>query len=63
MKNIGTKSVNMSDIMVYLAMFNTTFGPVPKFPCFVVWKVSLKQILQRLEELMEDPTSSRFANN
>ena len=24
MKNIGTKSVNMSDIMVYLAMFGTT---------------------------------------
>ena len=27
MKNIGTKSVNMSDIMVYLAMFSTTIGP------------------------------------
>ena len=24
MKNIGTKSVNMNDIMVYLAMFSTT---------------------------------------
>ena len=24
MKNIGTKSINMSDIMVYLAMFSTT---------------------------------------
>ena len=25
-KNIGTKSVNMSDIMVYLAMFSTTIN-------------------------------------
>ena len=24
MKNIGTKSINMSEIMVYLAMFSTT---------------------------------------
>ena len=26
MKNIGTKSVNMSDIMVYLAIFSTLVG-------------------------------------
>ena len=33
MKNIGTKSVNMSDIMVYLAMFSTT---IDNILCFLV---------------------------
>ena len=33
MKNIGTKSVNMSDKMVYLAMFSTT---IDKISCFWV---------------------------
>ena len=28
MKNIGTKSVNMSDKMVYLAMFSTTIDNI-----------------------------------
>ena len=28
MKNIGTKSINMSDIMVYLAMFSTTIDNI-----------------------------------
>ena len=47
MKNIGTKSVNMSDIMVYLAIFSTLidqilFGPFPKFPRYLVWKASLR---------------------
>ena len=32
MKNIGTKSVNMSGIMVYLAMFSTT---IDKILCFM----------------------------
>ena len=31
MKNIAKKSVNMSDIMVYLAMFSTT---IDKILCF-----------------------------
>ena len=31
MKNIGSKSVNMSDIMVYLAMFSTI---IDKILCF-----------------------------
>ena len=29
MKNIGTKSINMSDIMVYFAMFSTTIEKIP----------------------------------
>ena len=33
MKNIGTKSNNMSEIMVYLAMFSTT---IDKILCFWV---------------------------
>ena len=28
MKNIGIKSINMSDIMVYLAMFRTTIDNI-----------------------------------
>ena len=32
MKNIGTKSVNMSDIMVYLAMFITTIDQILCLP-------------------------------
>ena len=28
MKNIGTKSINMSDIMVYLAMFSTIIDQI-----------------------------------
>ena len=32
MKNIGTKSINMSDIMVYVAMFSTTND---KILCFI----------------------------
>ena len=28
MKNIGTKSINMSDIMVYLAMFSTIIDKI-----------------------------------
>ena len=32
MKNFGTKSVNMSDIMVYLAMFGTT---IDKILCYM----------------------------
>ena len=31
MKNIGTKSINMSDIMVYLAMFSTTIDKILYF--------------------------------
>ena len=32
MNNIGTKSINMSETMVYLAMFSTT---IDKFLCFM----------------------------
>ena len=32
LKNIGTQSINMSDIIVYLAMFNKT---VDKILCFL----------------------------
>ena len=32
MKNIGTKSINMSETMVYLAMFST---PIDKIICFM----------------------------
>ena len=32
MNNIGTKSTNMSDIIVYLAMFSTT---IDKILCFM----------------------------
>ena len=28
MKNIGTKSINMSEVMVYLAMFSTTLDKI-----------------------------------
>ena len=31
MKNIGTKPINMSDIMVYLAMFSTTIDKILYF--------------------------------
>ena len=34
MKNIGTKSINMSDIMVYFDMFSTT---IDKNRCFWVF--------------------------
>ena len=38
MKNIGTKSVNMSDIMVYLAMFSTTIDNILCFLVLIIWK-------------------------
>ena len=38
MKNIGTKSVNMSDIMVYLAMFSTTIDNILWFWVLIIWK-------------------------
>ena len=37
-KNIGTKSVNMSDIMVYLAMFSTTIVKILCFWVLIRWK-------------------------
>ena len=38
MKNIGTKSVNMSDIMVYLAMFSATIDQIFCFWVLIWWK-------------------------
>ena len=38
MKNIGTKSVNMSEIMVYLAMFSTTIDKILCFWVLIRWK-------------------------
>ena len=38
MKNIGTKSVNMNDIMVYLAMFSTTIDQILCFWFLIRWK-------------------------
>ena len=37
MKNIGTKSVNMSDLMIYLAMLSTT---IDKILCFLKMNMS-----------------------
>ena len=37
--NIGTKSVNMSDIMVYLAMFSTTIDEILCFWVLIKWKL------------------------
>ena len=37
-ENIGTKSVNMSDIMVYLAMFSTTIDQILCFWVLMRWK-------------------------
>ena len=37
-ENIGTKSVNMSDIMVYLAMFSTTIDTILCFWVLITWK-------------------------
>ena len=39
MKNIGTKSVNMSDIMVYLVMFSTTIDNILCFWVLIRWKL------------------------
>ena len=55
MKNIGTKSVNMSDIMVYLAMSSTTIDKIlcfmgPKTPRFLAWKASLRLELEKAGE-------------
>ena len=38
MKYIGTKSVNMSDIMVYLAMFSTIIDQILCFWVLIRWK-------------------------
>jgi len=38
MKNIGTKSINMSDIMVYLAMFSTIIDQILCFLVPIRWK-------------------------
>ena len=38
MKTIGTKSINMSDIMVYLAMFSTIIDQILFFGVHIRWK-------------------------
>ena len=38
MKNIGTKSIIISDIMVYLAMFSTTIDNILCFLVLIIWK-------------------------
>ena len=40
MKNIGTKSVNMSEIMVPLAMFSTTIDNIFMFLGYYIMKMS-----------------------
>ena len=37
-KNIGTKSINMSEIKVYLAMFSTTIDKILYFLVLIRWK-------------------------
>ena len=41
MKNIGTKSVNMSEIMVPLAMFSTTVDNIFMFLGYYMMKMNL----------------------
>ena len=37
-ENIGTKSVNMSDVIVYLAMFSATVDKIVCFWVLIRWK-------------------------
>ena len=55
MKNIGTKSVNMSDIMVYLAMFSTTIDKMKE-------KMKMSHYFISLWYPLELGTWDRFAS-